>query len=53
MNNATQYGRFNVTVSFGGHYEFFRGLVAVSREAALADIVAAYGECELIQWGCA
>ncbi len=25
-------------------------IVAVSKDAALADIVSAYGECTLIQW---
>ncbi len=45
------YGKFNLVVDFGGSFKFFYGLTAVSVEAALADIVAAYGECVLVQHG--
>ncbi len=45
------YSAFNLIVDFGNGFEFFRGIVAVDIAAALADIVAAYGECTLIQWG--
>lgn len=51
MNTTTKYGKFNLVVDFGGKCIFFCDLVAVSVDAALADIVAAYGECLLVQWG--
>lgn len=52
MSNAvsSRYVAFNLVVSFGGHFEFLR-IVAVDVDSALADVVAAYGDCELVQWG--
>lgn len=52
MSNAANktYGAFNLVVSFDGHYKFLR-ITAVDVDAALADVVAAFGECELVQWG--
>jgi hypothetical protein len=51
--NTTRYGKFNLVVDFGGKVEFFYRLVAVDLEAALADVVAAYGDCTVVQWGSA
>ncbi len=49
--NTTNYRAFNVTVEINGVYKFFRGLVAADLNAALADIEAAYGTFNLVQWG--
>ena len=49
--NTTRYGKFNLMVRFGSKVEFFYGLVAVDLDAALADVTAAYGNGELVQWG--
>lgn len=53
MKTTQAYGKYNVTVRFGSTVRFFYGLVAISAEAALADIVAAYGDCALVQYGSA
>lgn len=45
------YRAFNLIVDIAGHRTFFLGLVAVDVNAALADVIAAYGEGELVQWG--
>lgn len=45
------YSKFNLIVDFGNGFEFFRDIVAVDIDAAFTDVVAAYGEGTLIQWG--
>jgi len=48
---TTDYKKFSVLIDFGGKCVRFSDLVAVSIDAAMADIISAYGECKLIQWG--
>ena len=52
MKNVS-YSKFNLVVRYGSAVKFFRALVAVSLDAAFADVTAAYGEGELVQWGTA
>ena len=42
------YSKHSLVVSFDGSFRFFE-IVAISAAAAFADVVAAYGPCELIQ----